>query len=66
MQEPQARMGFAMLPEEDVVQNEHGRQCVGPPAGVGERRVVVDAEIVPEPVYGVHGKNPAPDQTSSR
>ena len=48
-------MGAAVQPEQGVVQNEHGRQRGGPPAGGGESGVVLDAEIASEPVDGSHG-----------
>ena len=54
VQEPEAWMGVAMRLEQGVVHHEHRRQRIGPPAGVGERDVVRDAEIASEPVDGSH------------
>ena len=47
-------MRFAMPAKQRVVQDEHGCELARPPACGGERRVVLDAEIAPEPVNDPH------------
>ena len=54
-QEAAARAGLEAAVQQRVVEHEHGHDALGRARGGGQRRVVVDAQVAPEPDDGGRG-----------